>query len=244
MTGLLVSVRDLDEARIALEAGVDLIDVKEPRRGSLGAAAAEIWQSVVRFVAGRRPVSVALGELAEGIDPERLRYAAGASFAKIGLAGMRSEPDWPRRWKAALASLPAGTRPVAVAYADWPAAGAPAPEEVLAAGAELGCPYLLVDTYDKSRGNLLAHLSANELHELSVRARAVQNGAANVELVLAGSLDQRAIAELLPLAPAYIAVRGAVCRGDRTGKIDARQIEPIRQILAAPAVVASPSPQP
>ena len=118
MTGLLVSVRDLEESRIALEAGADLIDVKEPSRGSLGAAAGEIWHSVIEFVAGSRPVSVAMGELAEGIDPQRLLSAGGASFAKVGLAGMRREPAWATRWSALMKNLPAGTRPVAVAYAD------------------------------------------------------------------------------------------------------------------------------
>jgi uncharacterized protein (UPF0264 family) len=239
MTGLLVSVRDLAEARIALAAGVDLIDVKEPSRGSLGAASAEVWQSVARFVAGRRLVSLALGELAEGIDPTRLSSAAGASFAKVGLAGMRRELDWPQRWRSVVEDLPAGTRPVAVAYADWQAAGAPALDEVLTTGAAAGCPYLLVDTYDKSRGNLLAHLSASELHVLAAQARA-----AGVELVLAGSLDERAILKLLPLAPAYIAVRGAVCTGDRKGQIDETKIQRLQEILAAPTLSPSPSPQP
>jgi uncharacterized protein (UPF0264 family) len=227
MTGLLVSVRDLAEARIALAAGVDLIDVKEPSRGSLGAASAEVWQSVVRFVAGRRPVSLALGELAEGIDPEWLSSAVGASFAKVGLADMRGDTGWPVRWRAVAENLPAGTRPVAVAYADWQAAGAPAPEEVLTAGAAASCPYLLIDTYDKSRGNLLAHLSASDLHVLTAQARA-----AGVELVLAGSLDEEAIAELLPLFPAYFAVRGAVCRGNRSGQIDEIKIKRLKDMLA------------
>ncbi len=44
MTKLLVSVRSVDEAEMVLEAGVDLIDVKEPRSGSLGAALPEVWQ--------------------------------------------------------------------------------------------------------------------------------------------------------------------------------------------------------
>ncbi|MES1213307.1 MAG: (5-formylfuran-3-yl)methyl phosphate synthase, partial [Singulisphaera sp.] len=35
-TGLLVSVRDANEARDALLGGADLIDLKEPTRGSLG----------------------------------------------------------------------------------------------------------------------------------------------------------------------------------------------------------------
>jgi (5-formylfuran-3-yl)methyl phosphate synthase len=239
MTGLLVSVRDLDEARIALAAGVDLIDVKEPSRGSLGAASAEVWQSVVQFVAGRRPVSLALGELADGIDRERLSSAAGASFAKVGLAGMRSDANWLQCWRDVLEYLPAGTRPVAVAYADWQSAGAPAPEEILAAGSAAACPYLLVDTYDKSRGNLLAHLSVSELHILAAQARAT-----GVELVLAGSLEKEAIAELLRLAPAYIAVRGAACRGNRAGPIDETKIQRLQEILAAPTLSSSPSPQP
>lgn len=239
MTGLLVSVRDLAEARIALAAGVDLIDVKEPSRGSLGAASAEVWQSVIEFVADRRPVSLALGELVEGIDPERLPLAAGARFAKVGLAGMRSDANWPQRWRDVVENLPAGTRPVAVAYADWLVAGAPSPEEVLAVGAAAACPYLLVDTFNKSRGNLLAHLSANELHVLAAQARA-----AGIELVLAGSLDERTIAELLPLSPAYMAVRGAVCKGNRSGQIDETKIKRLQEILAAPTLSPSPSPQP
>ena len=72
MTGLLVSVRSAAEARIALEAGADLIDVKEPRRGALGAADPAVWKDVCRAVAGRVPVSVALGELV-GFDAHRVR---------------------------------------------------------------------------------------------------------------------------------------------------------------------------
>ena len=36
--GLLVSVRSADEAIAALAGGADVIDVKEPNRGALGAA--------------------------------------------------------------------------------------------------------------------------------------------------------------------------------------------------------------
>ena len=34
MTGLLISVRDAEEARAALAGGAGLVDIKEPRRGS------------------------------------------------------------------------------------------------------------------------------------------------------------------------------------------------------------------
>ena len=63
MTGLLVSVRDVTEAAGVLSAGVDLVDVKEPAAGSLGAAAAGVWKQVVELVGGAMPVSLALVHL-------------------------------------------------------------------------------------------------------------------------------------------------------------------------------------
>jgi uncharacterized protein (UPF0264 family) len=216
MTGLLVSVRSVAEAEIALRAGADLIDVKEPSRGSLGAADPAVWRHVCRVVAGRVPVSVALGELAvqEPGSAAADLSSSGVAFAKIGLAGMRDKRGWPDEWRRSMSRLPREIEPVAVAYADWQTAGAPAPHEVLAAAARLSSPYLLVDTCDKSRGNLLAHLSLEELQALSARAAEKQ-----IRLVLAGSLDEAAIARLLALAPAYIAVRGAACEGERTQAI-------------------------
>src|SRR5262249_26387315 len=63
--GLLVRVRSGTEGEAARHGGADLIDVKEPRRGPLGRAEREVIADVVRCVAGQRPVSAALGELAE-----------------------------------------------------------------------------------------------------------------------------------------------------------------------------------
>ena len=69
MTRLLVSVRDASEALAALAGGADIIDVKEPTRGSLGMADGDAVAGVVEAVGERVPVSAALGELCEW--PER-----------------------------------------------------------------------------------------------------------------------------------------------------------------------------
>ena len=114
-----------------------------------------------------------------------------------------------------VAALPAGVRPVPVAYADWPAARGPSPSVALALAALSPSRLLLVDTFDKLSKNLLAHLSVDSLWELREQAQAQQ-----VELVLAGSLNAAMIAELLPLGPAWIGVRGAACRGTREGRIE------------------------
>jgi len=105
---------------------------------------------------------------------------------------------------------------VAVVYADWQLANAPPPQEILSAAIEHTCSALLVDTFDKSRGPLTAHLSWEELEQLVLAALA-----ANLMTVLAGSLTLALARELLRLSPNFLAVRGAVCRGGRSGMLDA-----------------------
>jgi (5-formylfuran-3-yl)methyl phosphate synthase len=233
MTGLLVSVRDPAEAEAALAGGAAVIDIKEPDRGALGAADPETWQAVHRTVGGRAPVSAALGELFEkgrvGAAPAKLAVqTAGLSFTKIGLAGAAAFGDWPRQWRDALACLPPPVAPVAVAYADWSAAEAPRPEEVIDAGAELGCTMLLMDTFCKTRGHLLCHLPLAALSELMKRA--ARRG---MRVVLAGSLTKLLVREVLPLSPALVAVRGAACRPNRCGTIDAALVRELVAILSA-----------
>src|SRR5213082_3340205 len=60
---LLVSVVSVEEARRALAGGADIIDVKDPNEGALGAPSPRTLSEVVREVGGRAPVSVALGDL-------------------------------------------------------------------------------------------------------------------------------------------------------------------------------------
>ena len=50
---ILVSVRDADEADIAVRAGADLVDAKDPKRGALGAL---IWKC--RLAPGESPAGV------------------------------------------------------------------------------------------------------------------------------------------------------------------------------------------
>ena len=104
MTALLVSVRSAAEAEAALAGGAALIDVKEPARGALGRADDAVIADVVRAVAGRAPVSAALGELRDGA--RRYRPASGcspsssaawpAARGKNPQHGRRSWRRWPR----------------------------------------------------------------------------------------------------------------------------------------------------
>jgi uncharacterized protein (UPF0264 family) len=232
--GLLVSVRSAAEACEALAGGADVIDVKEPERGSLGAADALTIDDVVRAVNGRTVVTVALGELTE---VTRLRFGHepirdGVSLFKVGLAGCRDTPNWTSLWQSAIArlvpdELSCTARAVAVVYADWPAAKAPEPVQVLNAAIRAGCPALLVDTWNKSSGSLFDHWPATDLSRFIRQVR--ENG---IAIVLAGSLDAAAVTAASRLTPDLIAVRTAACVHGRTGTVCRKRVRALKQAIA------------
>ena len=60
---LLVSVIDAAEARLALAGGVDIVDVKNPAEGSLGAPAPGVIAQVRDVLSAHAPLSAAIGDL-------------------------------------------------------------------------------------------------------------------------------------------------------------------------------------
>ena len=226
MTGLLVSARDRPEAETALAAGADLIDLKEPASGSLGAVSLSVMHEVALWLTGRARLSVALGELAT-LEPHLPdSVPSQVSYAKLGLAACAGLPDWEDRWRRACDRLPAAVAPVAVAYADWVLAGAPSPRQVLAAAARCGVGVMLIDTHGKRAGGLFEHWPAQDLAQFAAAVRSQR-----LKLVLGGSLGLATIAPALELEPDYIAVRGAVCRPSRSGRLDPELLAQVRAAI-------------
>jgi len=120
---LLVSVADAADATAAIDGGADIIDAKDPSRGALGPVAPEALAAIIASVAGRRPVSAALGDNFDGAD------APLESLAFAKLTRPRSVP---------------GCALVIAAYADrcW--------EHVIEIGARWGAYGVLLDTSDKN----------------------------------------------------------------------------------------------
>ena len=228
MTGLLVSVRSADEARAALLGGADIIDVKEPRNGSLGAASAEAWKEVAAVVADEALLSIALGELSDFDPLEAAQLPANTHYAKIGLAGCADLPDWPERWQQAWACLPTDVERVAVCYVDQQQAAAPDWQQILQQALGAGCKCLLLDTFDKRAGNLFRHWSERQLAD--VVAQAAADG---LFVVAGGSIQGQHQPILAATGVRLMAVRGAVCRGARTGPLEADLVKQLRAVCDA-----------
>lgn len=230
MTRLLVSVRSVEEAAAALAGGAAIIDIKEPARGSLGRADDAVIEDILRFVAERRPVSAAQGELSEDIPA----YSGlGLSFVKWGLAGCQRDPEWAGRLEALRQRT--ASQVVFVAYADWQCAQAPPLDDIAALACGKPGNVLLLDTHCKDvvtlkkdcRPTLLDWLSVPDIVKLCENCRA-----AGVQIALAGSLGSREIGQLRHAEPNWFAVRGAACAGHaREGMIQEQLVRSLVQLL-------------
>jgi len=233
--GLLVSVRNAAEALAALAGGADVIDVKEPNQGSLGAADNNTISAIVREIASRAPVSAALGELVDLISSPNGDGARslvdGVSLFKTGLAQCGALDDWQSHWQHAVETLIStssngNAQAVAVVYADWQAAQSPSPHDVLSAAIQYRCPALLVDTWDKSGGTLFDYWPTGELQGFVTQVRSH-----NISVVLAGSLTRQNVTTAAQLAPDLVAVRTAACEGGRTGTVSEKKVRELKNAI-------------
>jgi (5-formylfuran-3-yl)methyl phosphate synthase len=226
---LLISVRDAAEAQRAVRGGANWIDVKEPQEGPLGMANPSAIEAVVRSVAARCPVSVALGELRDWSGQHRRAFRLPASVcrAKVGLSGCGALPDWPEQWNDLARGLPSGAGLVAVQYADWQACGAPSPEQLLAVAARFACRGWLIDTYQKSAASLFEHVLPGVLEGWIATARKL-----GMTTVVAGGLQPRDCRRVRRAGADVIAFRGAACTGHcRTSSVSLRRVVELRRNL-------------
>ncbi|MBV9605980.1 MAG: hypothetical protein JO027_12770, partial [Solirubrobacterales bacterium] len=166
---LLVSVVSAVEASRAVAGGADIIDVKDPAEGALGAPAPQVLSDVVRVVGGAAPISVALGDLPD--LPHTAALAArgaelsGAAYVKVGLRGVRELDRAVAVMSAVAAAVAPGTGVIAAAYADAEALDPPAlaPAWLPALVERTGIAGALVGTFVKDGRGLYAWLSEAEL---------------------------------------------------------------------------------
>jgi uncharacterized protein (UPF0264 family) len=208
----LASVRNEDEARLALAEGADIVDCKEPAAGALGALPCDVVAAVRGAMPSHIPVSATVGDLpceAAILCNAALAMAGtGVDYVKIGFfPGTEPKPTI-----AALGQLDLGrTRLVAVMFADLePDFG------LIEHMAAAGFAGVLLDTAGKNNGAIVEHMTHGRMVQFVALARANALFAG-----LAGSLRLEHIAPLCAVAPDIMGFRGALCAGSqRKGALD------------------------
>jgi (5-formylfuran-3-yl)methyl phosphate synthase len=237
---LLVSVVDPAEAELAVAGGVDVVDVKNPAEGSLGAPAPGVLAAVRAAVPTAMPLSAALGDLPALPGTAALAAVgaarSGAAYVKLGIVGLMGVGDAVAVLRAARAAVEGEAAVVAVAYADAArVASRPlAPGELVAAARAAGVRGCLVDTAVKDGRGLLEWLGPDALAALVADAHA-----AGLEIALAGELRADELPVVRATGADIAGVRSAACRdGRRTAPLDAERIAHLRAVCAGPIAMA------
>ena len=238
--GLLVSVRCPEEARLSLKHSIDVLDLKEPVNGALGAVSATDVEKIVQLVTQvnlEQPprLSLAMGELADWdferwpsvLDRYPLKLIRRFRFVKIGLAGAQQLTDWQETWSRLFAGLPESTQPVVVAYLDrLPEVlersssmrdggdRCPSIEQLIEfAQTQRQVSTILLDTWCK-QADLFAKINDQRLREIIAAANR-----AGLAVVVAGSVKIDSLERVIQAGASLVGVRGAVCAGDRSGQL-------------------------
>ena len=221
---MLASVTSAGEALLAERGGADVIDLKDPSRGALGAVAAGTLREAVAALGGRRRTSAVTGDLPMVPDAVAAAAeavaAAGVDDVKVGIFPGGDAAGCVR----ALAPLAGRASLVAVLFAD---AG---PDlSLLPLLAESGFAGAMLDTSGKQAGRLLTHMPLSALARFvgACREHGLMSG-------LAGSLEAPDVPRLLVLGPDVLGFRGALCEGAvRTAALDPAAVARIRALIPA-----------
>lgn len=223
MTRFLASVRNVDEALLALDAGADIIDLKDPGKGALGALPSDVIREIAAKIDGRKPVSATIGDLS--MEPDSVvcgaehTLALGVDIVKVGFFGVAGHHECAQ----ALQTLATqGKRIVAVLFADQSPDFALIP--VLKKAGFYG---VMLDTSNKSGGGLIDHMKHHELEEFVRLTESYE-----MKCGLAGSLRLTDISMLGSLRPSYLGFRGALCKASqRSQKIERERVEQAGKLL-------------
>lgn len=225
MTGMLASVNSEAEARLVLDANVDIIDLKQPVRGALGALDADSVKKIVASIDGRKQVSATIGDLP--MQPD-LVFNAVKAMAETGVdyikIGFFPGGDWPGTLEKLSILTRQNVALVAVLFAD-----SQFDFSVIPMLGSAGFTGVMLDTMDKQKGSLTQVMAKSAIEQFVKQAKAHQ-----LLCGLAGSLRLEDIAELMPYQVDYLGFRGALCeQHNRIGQLSKQAIVEIKQAIAS-----------
>jgi len=234
---LMISVVSSEEASAALSGGADILDIKNPAEGSLGAN----FPNVIREIRATAPLSVqvsaAIGDMPNLPGTAALAALGGAScgvdYIKVGLLGPQNAEQAIYLLQAVKQSLNdyPNTAVIAAGYADARRAGTLEPRLIPRIARAAGLDGCLLDTYVKDGHRLFDFLDTDTLYAL-----AKETHAANMLFALAGALQAEDLLVARDLGADIVGVRSAVCRDNqRMGALDPERVRILHKILA-PAV--------
>lgn len=231
---LLVSPKDKKGALEAVKGGADIIDVKNPVEGSLGANFPWVIQEIRDIAPSGKIVSAAIGDIPDlpgtcSLAALGAAYA-GADILKVGLKGPKTVEDATYlmdRVVRAVRTFDVHKVVVAAGYADAERINGIDPLTVPRIAKESHADFAMLDTAIKDGKQLFDFLPLSKLKEFVNTAHEFDLGAA-----LAGSITRSDLELLAHVNVDVLGIRGAVCESDRrNGRITASAVKKFKEAL-------------
>jgi uncharacterized protein (UPF0264 family) len=226
---LLVSVVNKKEALDSIKGGADILDVKNPKEGSLGANFPRVIKQVKDVTPKNLELSATIGDLPNLPGTASLAAlgaaVSGVDYVKAGLFGVKTCEEATAMMTEVVRAVKehdSNLKTIASGYADFREVGCVSPLELPFVANKAGADGVLVDVKVKNgKSNLFSFLTNENLKELVDKAHNY-----NLLAALAGSLDTQDIQRVFSLGADIIGVRGAVCtKKDRvTGKLEREKV--------------------
>ncbi len=217
---LLISPINTDEALEAIEGGADIIDVKNPKEGSLGANFPWVIKSIREMTPLGMHVSATLGDVP--YKPGTVSLAAagavvsGADYIKVGLYGTKNYDEAVEVMENVVRSVREFDKNaliVASGYADAHRIDAVDPMEIPRIASDSGADLAMLDTAVKDGSTLFDHMNSdklqvfnNTIHDFGLKS------------ALAGSVKKNQLGLLDEIGCDVVGIRGAACTGGDRNK--------------------------
>lgn len=234
---LLVSVVNKTEAVDSIKGGADILDVKNPKEGSLGANFPRVIREVKEVMLENLELSATIGDLPNLPGTASLAAlgaaVSGVDYVKVGLFGVKTSEEATALMTEvvrAVKDYDSRLKTIASGYADFRYVGCVSPLELPMIARKAGADGVLVDVKIKAaKSKLFNFLGDEQLKQFVNQAHDY-----NLLAALAGSLDKQDIQRVHRLSADIIGVRGAVCtKKDRlAGKLESDKVAELAQEIS------------
>ena len=234
---LLVSVVNITEAADSIKGGADILDVKNPKEGSLGANFPRVIREVKGLVPKNLELSATIGDLPNLPGTASLAAlgaaVSGVDYVKVGLFGVKSSVEATAMMTEVVRTVKEydhDLKTIVSGYADFRYVGCVNPLELPMVAHKSGADGVLVDVKIKaSKSTLFNFIGDKQLRQFVTQAHD-----SNLLAALAGSLGKQDVRRVHALGADIIGVRGAVCaKKDRvTGKIQKEKVTELAEEIS------------
>jgi uncharacterized protein (UPF0264 family) len=234
---LLISPLNEKEASEAIAGGADIIDVKNPQEGALGANFPWVIKRIREITPKNVKVSCTLGEvpnLPGSVSLAALGAASlGVDYVKVGLYGFKTSEEaifLLQNVNRAAKECNPKIKVVAAGYADAERIGALDPMLTPEIASNAKVDLAMIDTAVKDGKNIFNFLPVKQLKKFVDEAHKL-----DLEVALAGSLRKQDLPMVYDLGADVAGLRGAACtnndrdNGQITRKLVQELVEAVKQ---------------